>query len=153
MLQGWLSPLVTITRMCRWMPVSAMIGPSGSGGDGQLIAGIQQNPQQGSTEFLLLPMAVNRKPVTLLQGATGLSRFAFPRISPNGKWIAVIQNNGILLYDGMTGDPTNRIEVKGSQPDQVVFARDGDLLVAFAAAFADGRQDVVLKGEDRYRRR
>ena len=49
--------------------------------------------------------------------------------SPNGKRIAVIQNNGILLYDAMTGDPTNRIELKGSPPDQVLFARDGELLV------------------------
>jgi hypothetical protein len=32
------------------------------------------------------------------------------------------------------------------------YVRGGELLVEFAAAFADGRQDVVLKGEDRYRR-
>ena len=56
--------------------------------DGHWIAGIQQNPQQGGTEFLLLPMVVNQKPTTFLPGATGLSRFTFPRISPNGKWTA-----------------------------------------------------------------
>ena len=56
--------------------------------DGRFIAGIQQNPQQGGTEFLLLPMSANQNPAPFLPGARGLSRFAFPRISPNGKWIA-----------------------------------------------------------------
>jgi WD40 repeat protein len=76
--------------------------------------------------------------VALLDPRTGkeLRRLATPEpvtglaFSPNGKRIAAIQDNGILLFDGVTGDATNRIELKASQPDQVLFARDGNLLVA-----------------------
>ena len=55
--------------------------------DGRYVAGVQQSPQRG-TEFLVLPVTGSQPPLDFLRGAIGLSRFSFPRISPNGKWIA-----------------------------------------------------------------
>ena len=55
--------------------------------DGHYVAGVQQSAERG-TEFLILSMLGTQKPVDFMPGATGLSRFSFPRISPNGKWIA-----------------------------------------------------------------
>jgi len=55
--------------------------------DGHYLAGVQQSAQRG-TEFLVLSMLGTQKPIDFLPGAVGLNRFAFPQISPNGKWIA-----------------------------------------------------------------
>ena len=56
--------------------------------DGQFIAGFQENSQHGGLQFLVLSRLAGDKPITFLPGISGLSRFTFARISPNGKWIA-----------------------------------------------------------------
>jgi len=56
--------------------------------DGRFIAGIQERPEHGGTQFLVVPVTANQKPVPFLPGTKGLLKFTFPRISPNGKWIA-----------------------------------------------------------------
>jgi serine/threonine protein kinase/Tol biopolymer transport system component len=56
--------------------------------DGQYIAGFQENSQHGGLQFLVLSRLAGDKPIPFLQGISGLSRFTFPQISPNGKWIA-----------------------------------------------------------------
>ncbi|HVS88109.1 MAG TPA: protein kinase [Candidatus Acidoferrum sp.] len=58
--------------------------------DGQFIAGFQENPQHGSLQFLVLSRPAGDKTIPFLSGISGLSRFTFPRISPNGKWIAYV---------------------------------------------------------------
>src|SRR5262249_17258908 len=55
--------------------------------DGQYLAGVQQDPQRG-TSLMLLPVLRSTEAMDFLPGETGFSRFSFPRISPNGKWIA-----------------------------------------------------------------
>jgi len=57
--------------------------------DGKYVAGIQQNAAVAGTTFLVFSL-LDRRPVDFLPGAIGVSRFAFPRISPNGKWIAYV---------------------------------------------------------------
>ena len=54
--------------------------------DGRYVVGIQQSSQRGS-EFLVLPMGTQQQ-FDFLPGAAALSRFTFPRISPDGKWLA-----------------------------------------------------------------
>ena len=56
--------------------------------DGQFIAGFQENSQHGGLQFLVLSRFSGDKRIPFLQGISGLSRFTFARISPNGKWIA-----------------------------------------------------------------
>jgi hypothetical protein len=56
--------------------------------EGQFIAGFLENSQHGGLQFLVLSRLAGDKPISFLQGISGLSRFTFPRISPNGKWIA-----------------------------------------------------------------
>jgi eukaryotic-like serine/threonine-protein kinase len=58
--------------------------------DGQFVAGFQENPQHGGLEFLVLSRPAGDKTIPFLPGVPSLSRFTFPRISPNGKWIAYI---------------------------------------------------------------
>jgi len=55
--------------------------------DRRYVAGVQQNPQHG-TQFLILPVEGTQRPMDFLPAAIGITRFTFPRISPNGKWIA-----------------------------------------------------------------
>jgi serine/threonine protein kinase/Tol biopolymer transport system component len=61
--------------------------PSTWSSDGRYVVGIQSSAQRGS-EFLVLPMLGAQLPVDFLPSATALSRFAFPRLSPDGKWLA-----------------------------------------------------------------
>jgi serine/threonine protein kinase len=111
--------------------------------DGRWIAGIQQNPQQGGTEFLLLPMAENQKPITFLPGAPGLSRFAFPRISPNGKWIAFSTWESGLAEIYLSSFPSGagRWQVTAKGGFDVVWRRDGKEL------FYVGLDDTLMSAE------
>ena len=61
--------------------------PSTWSPDGRYVVGVQQSAQRGS-EFLVLPMLGTQHPVSFLPDAVALSRFTFPRVSPNGKWLA-----------------------------------------------------------------
>jgi eukaryotic-like serine/threonine-protein kinase len=61
--------------------------PSTWSPDGRYVVGVQQSAQRGS-EFLVLPMLGAQHPVSFLPQALALSRFTFPRVSPNGKWLA-----------------------------------------------------------------
>ncbi len=61
--------------------------PSTWSPDGRYMVGVQQSAQNGS-EFLVLPMIGTQQPMEFLPGAVGLSRYTFPQISPNGKWLA-----------------------------------------------------------------
>ena len=95
------------------------------------------------------------------------ARFAIQSIDPDGKLTGTYENIGTnfscagqvfpvtgwvdgdrISYAVHRKNPGNCSSVQG----WTGYVRDGELLVAFAAAFADGRQDVVLKGDDRYRR-
>lgn len=111
--------------------------------DGHWIAGIQQSPQQGGTEFLLLPTAVNQKPTAFLPGATGLSRFAFPRISPNGKWIAYgsweTGRGGVYISSFPSGAGKWQVSVNGGF--DLVWRRDGKEL------FYVGLDDTLMSAE------
>src|SRR5262249_43931138 len=59
--------------------------PSTWSPDGRYVIGIQQSAR--GTEFLVLPILGMQQPMEFLPGAQALSRFSFPQISPDGKWL------------------------------------------------------------------
>ncbi|HET9409822.1 MAG TPA: protein kinase [Candidatus Sulfotelmatobacter sp.] len=61
--------------------------PSTWSPDGRYLIGVEQSAQRGS-EFLVLPMLESQRPFDFLPGVAGLSRFTFPRVSPDGRWLA-----------------------------------------------------------------
>ena len=96
------------------------------------------------------------------------ARFVIESIDPDGKLTGTYENFGsnftcagqVFPVTGWTDGDRISYAVRRKNPGNCSsvqgwtgYVRDGELLVVFAAAFADGRQDVVLKGEDRYRRR
>ncbi len=101
--------------------------------DSQFVAGIQLNPQRGGTEFLLLPMSANQKPMAFLPGATALSRFTFPRISPNGKWIAYAswESGRGEVYISSFPSGAGKWQVSGNGGWNPVWRRDGRELFYF----------------------
>ncbi len=60
--------------------------PSTWSPDGRYLIGVQQSAR--GTEFLVLPMLGTQQPMEFLPGAPALSRFSFPQISPDGRWLA-----------------------------------------------------------------
>lgn len=68
-------------------PVEGYRYPSSWSPDGRYVVGIQQSAQ-GGTEFLVLPMDGTRPAMNSLPAVPALSRFTFPQISPNGKWLS-----------------------------------------------------------------
>jgi hypothetical protein len=96
------------------------------------------------------------------------ARFVIESIDADGKLTGTYENFGpnftcagqVFPVTGWTDGERISYAVRRKNPGNCSsvqgwtgYVRDGELLVVFAAAFADGRQDVVLKGEDRYRRR
>ena len=94
--------------------------------DGRYIAGVQQNAARG-TEFLVLPVLGTQKPMDFLPAATGLSRFTFPRISPNGKWIAFasFESGRAELYISSFPSGSGRWQVSTNGSRDPVWRRDG----------------------------
>jgi hypothetical protein len=95
------------------------------------------------------------------------ARFVIESIDPDGKLTGTYVNFGpnftcagqVFPVTGWTDGERISYAVRRKTPGNCSsvqgwtgYVRDGELLVEFAAAFADGRQDVVLKGVDRYRK-
>ena len=95
------------------------------------------------------------------------ARFVIQSIDADGKLTGTYENVGpnftcageVFPVTGWTDGERISYAVRRKNPGNCSsvqgwtgYVRDGELLVAFAAAFADGRQDIVLKGDDRYRR-
>ncbi len=120
------------------------------------------------TGLLALPAAVGAQslaPRTIW--INDHARFVIESIDADGKLTGTYENFGpnftcagqVFPVTGWTDGERISYAVRRKNPGNCSsvqgwtgYVRDGELLVAFAAAFADGRQDVVLKGEDRYRR-
>jgi len=95
------------------------------------------------------------------------ARFVIESIDSDGKLTGTYENFGpnftcageVFPVTGWTDGERISYAVRRKNPGNCSsvqgwtgYVRDGELLVAFAAAFADGRRDLVLKGDDRYRR-
>lgn len=142
---GWQSATTPAQQPAAGKPANAALAPTDAGwrlvldvaGPSKDLFGLAFSPDGKLLAVAGRPAWEGANATALLDPRTGkeVRRLATPEpvtglaFSPNGKRIALIQNNGILLYDAVTGDPTNRIELK-NQPDQVLFARDGGLIVA-----------------------
>ena len=89
------------------------------------------------------------------------ARFVIELIDADGKLTGTYENFGpdftcagpVFPVTGWTAAKGFRYAVRRKNPGNCSsvqgwtgYVRDGELLVAFAAAFADGRQDIVLKG-------
>jgi eukaryotic-like serine/threonine-protein kinase len=95
--------------------------------DGQFIAGFQENPQHGSLQFLVLSRPAGDKTIPFLSGISGVSRFTFPRISPNGKWIAYVSwesgRGEVYISSFPSGAGKWQVSVNGG--NSPVWRRDG----------------------------
>src|SRR5262249_8201720 len=105
--------------------------------DGQYLAGVQQDPQQG-TRFMLLPVLRPTAAMDFLSGATGLSRFSFPRSSPNWKWIAYssFESGRAELYISLFPSGTGKWQVSTNGGRDSIWRRDGKELF-FTTPFED----------------
>jgi hypothetical protein len=116
----------------------------------------------------LIAMCAGLLALPAAAGAQALAPQTTWMIDPDGKLTGTYENFGsnftcagqVFPVTGWTDGDRISYAVRRKNPGNCSsvqgwtgYVRDGELLVAFAAAFADGRQDVVLKGEDRYRRR
>jgi Avidin family len=95
------------------------------------------------------------------------ARFVIQSIDPDGKLTGTYENFGTnfscagqvfpvtgwvdgdrISYAARRKNPGNCTSVQA----WTGYVRGGELLVEFAAVFSDGTRDVVVKGEDRYRK-
>ncbi|HXW93670.1 MAG TPA: hypothetical protein VEK33_24180, partial [Terriglobales bacterium] len=94
--------------------------------DRRYVAGVQQNPQRG-TQFLILSVEGTQRPMDFLPAAIGISRYTFPRISPNGKWIAYCSyesgENELYLTSFPSGSGKWQVSTNGGRSP--VWRRDG----------------------------
>jgi Avidin family len=120
------------------------------------------------TGLTALPAAVHAQ--SLAPRTTWINdhaRFVIESIDPDGKLSGTYENFGanfmcagqVFPVTGWTDGERISYAVRRKNPGNCSsvqgwtgYVHDGELLVEFAAAFADGRQDVVPKGADRYRR-
>jgi eukaryotic-like serine/threonine-protein kinase len=116
--------------------------------DGQHIAGVQQDLKRGTT-FLLLSMLGTPKTVDFLPGATGLSRFSFPRISPNGKWIAYssFESGRAELYISLFPSGTGKWQVSTNGGRDSIWRRDGRELF-FTTPFDDSLMSAEISEQN-----
>jgi eukaryotic-like serine/threonine-protein kinase len=124
--------------------------------DRRYVAGVQQNPQRG-TQFLILAVEGTQRPMDFLPAAVGISRFTFPRISPNGKWIAYCSyesgENELYISSFPSGSGKWQISTNGGRFP--VWRRDGKELfyatsdnTIVAVEFSDDNGSPVI-GEAR----
>jgi serine/threonine protein kinase/Tol biopolymer transport system component len=100
--------------------------PSSWSPDGRYVAGVQQNLQRG-TEFLVLPVLGTQKPIDFLPAAVGISRFSFPRISPDGKWISYssFESGRAELYISSFPSGSGKWQVSTNGSRDSVWRKDG----------------------------
>lgn len=95
------------------------------------------------------------------------ARFVIQSIDPDGKLTGTYENFGpnfscageVFPVTGWVDGERISYAVRRKNPGNCTsvqawtgYVREGELLVEFAAVFWDGTRDVVLKGEDRYRK-
>jgi serine/threonine protein kinase/Tol biopolymer transport system component len=111
--------------------------------DSQFVAGFQENPQHGGLEFLVLSRSAGDKTIPFLPGVPSLSRFTFPRISPNGKWIAYISwesgRGEVYVSSFPSGNGKWQISTNGGNDPH--WRRDGKEL------FFISRDDALMSAE------
>ena len=112
--------------------------------DGQYLAGVQQDAQRG-TSFMLLPVRGPTAAMDFLPAATGLSRFSFPRISPNGKWIAYssFESGRAELYISLFPSGTGKWQVSTNGGRDSIWRRDGKELF-FTTPFEDSLMSAEI---------
>ncbi len=116
--------------------------------DGQQIVGVQQDLRLGTT-FLLLSMNGSPKTVDFLPGATGLSRFSFPRISPNGKWIAYssFESGRAELYISLFPSGSGKWQVSTNGGRDSIWSRNGKELF-FTTPFDDSLMSAEISEQN-----
>jgi len=116
--------------------------------DGHYVAGIQQGPQRG-TEFLVLSMLGTQGAIDFLPGATGLSRFSFPRISPNGRWIAYssFESGRAELYISSFPSGTGKWQVSTNGGRDCIWRRDGKELF-YTTPFDDSLMSAEISEQN-----
>ena len=128
--------------------------PSNWSPDGRYVVGIQQSAQ-GGTEFLVLPMDGTRPAMNSLPAVPALSRFTFPQISPNGKWLSYssfetgIRELYLLSFPSGSGrwqvSTSSGTEAHWRRDSRELFFRTLDGSVVSAEITAQGSTPVVGK--------
>jgi Tol biopolymer transport system component len=116
--------------------------------DGHYIVGVQQGPQLG-TQFLVLSMSGPKKTLDFLPEAMGLSRFSFPRVSPNGKWIAYssFESGRAELYIASFPRGTGKWQVSTNGGRDSVWRRDGKELF-YTTPFDDNLMSAEISEQN-----
>jgi dipeptidyl aminopeptidase/acylaminoacyl peptidase len=100
-------------------------------------------------EFLSLPIAEDKRHVELLPGAKGLSRFSFPRLSPNGKWIAYssFESGRSELYISLFPSGAGKWQVSSNGGRDSVWRHDGKELF-FTTPFDDNMMAAEISEQN-----
>ena len=122
--------------------------PTSWSADGRYIVGVRQGPQVG-TQFLVLPIGEHKSEMELLPGAKGLSRFSFPRLSPNGKWISYssFESGRAELYISSFPSGTGKWQVSSNGGRDSVWRRDGKELF-FTTPFDDSMMSAEISEQE-----
>jgi Tol biopolymer transport system component len=96
---------------------------------------------------LILPVEETQRPMDFLSAAIGISRFTFPRISPNGKWIAYCsyESGQNELYISSFPSGSGKWQVSTNSGRNAVWRRDGKEL--FYATLDDTIMAVELSDD------
>jgi Tol biopolymer transport system component len=122
--------------------------------DGRFILLVRESAQANVVgQFWVLPTFGDRKPFPLLQGASGITLFSYPRISPDGKWMVYESSESgrpeIYVSSFPSGAGKWQVSVNGGL--QPIWRRDGKEIFfmsqdvkIMAAGISEERDNLVI---------